>query len=121
MDNTPDLPIFVKWIDFLKWLLKTTEKFPKKVRFTFSSRINNLALDMVEELVCARYTKHKIENLRRANLILEKLRILLRISYEERFLAPASYKIGAHSLHEIGKMLGGWLKQQNTRAEEVKR
>ncbi|MBI3019455.1 MAG: hypothetical protein HYY61_06155 [Deltaproteobacteria bacterium] len=38
MDNTPDLPIFVKWIDFLKWLLKTTEKFPKKVRFTFKKK-----------------------------------------------------------------------------------
>lgn len=116
MDNKADLPIFIKWIDFLKWLLKTTEKFPKKVRFTFSSRINNLALDMVEELVEARYTKYKIENLRRANLTVEKLRILLRISYEEKYLAHAAYKLGAHSLYEIGKMLGGWLKHQ-----EVKR
>ena len=44
-----DLPIFVKWVEFLKWFLPTVEKFPKRVRFTFADRINNLALDIVED------------------------------------------------------------------------
>lgn len=57
--NDKDLPIFVKWLDFLKWLLLTTDKFPKKSRFTFSDRINNLALNIVEDLVEARYTKQR--------------------------------------------------------------
>lgn len=41
-----ELPIFVKWMDFLKWLLPTTDKLPKKVRFTLSNRINVLAIDL---------------------------------------------------------------------------
>ena len=45
-----DLPIFVKWLDVLKWLFHVTEKFPKKSRFTFSNRIDTLALDIVEDL-----------------------------------------------------------------------
>lgn len=89
-----DLPIFVKWTDFLKWLLHTTDKFPKKVRFTFSDRINNLALSVVEELVEARYSGNKRLILKNANLRLEKLRILLRISYESRFLSKEAYKHG---------------------------
>jgi hypothetical protein len=39
-----DLPVFVHWFGFVKWLLPVTEKFPKGVRFTFSNRIDNLAL-----------------------------------------------------------------------------
>jgi hypothetical protein len=39
--NPDDLPIFVQWIDFLAWLLPTTEKFPHKVRFTFANRVAN--------------------------------------------------------------------------------
>ena len=46
-----DLPVFVRWVEFVKWLLPTTEKFPRRVRFTFSNRIDNLALDVVEDLV----------------------------------------------------------------------
>jgi hypothetical protein len=46
-------------MQFLEWLLPTTEKFPKRVRFTFSDRINNLALDIMEDLVEARYSRNK--------------------------------------------------------------
>jgi hypothetical protein len=111
-DGNADLPIFVKWIDFLKWLLTTTERFPKKIRFTFSDRINNLALDIVEELIDARYSRQKIQALRKVNLGIEKLRVLLRICYESKFLPHKSYEHAMYSLNEIGKMLGGWIKQQ---------
>lgn len=114
-ENFQDLPIFVKWTDFLKWLLHTTEKFPKKARFTFSDRINNLALSVVEDLVEARYSTNKRLILRAANLRLEKLRMLLRISFESRYLAKDAYKHGMYSLNETGKMLGGWIKQQETK------
>ncbi len=115
-ENYQDLPIFVKWTDFLKWLLHTTEKFPKKVRFTFSDRINNLALNIIEELVEARYSGNKRLLLKSANLSLEKLRVLLRISFESRFLSKDAYKHAMYSLNEIGKMLGGWIKQQEMKS-----
>jgi hypothetical protein len=109
--NKP-LPIFVKWMDFLNWLLLTTEKFPKKARFTLSDRLNNLALDVVEGLIEARYNQAKVPHLRAANLKLEKIRILLRLSYEQRYLSHQAYKHASYAINEIGKMLGGWMKQQ---------
>jgi len=108
-----DLAIFVKWIDFLKWLLSKTEKFPKKVRFTFSNRINNLALDIVESLIEARYCRSKFSILRQTNLNLEKLRILFRLSYESRFLSHEAYEHGIKKMNEVGRMLGGWMKSRS--------
>ncbi len=110
-----DLPIFVEWMGFLKWLLTTTEKFPKKVRFTFSDRINTLALSVVEDLVEARYSTNKTHFLRRINLNLERIRILLRICYESQFLSQKAYEYAMDSLNKIGKSLGAWMKQQETR------
>lgn len=107
-----ELPIFIKWLDFLKWLLGKTEKFPKRVRYTFSDRLNNLALDVVENLVEARYSRAKAPLLRQANLKLEKLRVLFRICYEEKFLSHEAYQHGMKRLNEVGRMLGGWSKQQ---------
>ena len=111
-----DLPLLIQWMDFLKWLLQITEKFPKRVRFTFSDRINSIALNIVEDLVEARYSRTKIQSLRRVNLSLEKLRVLLRIAYECQILPHVSYEYAMTGLNQVGKNLGGWLKQQGRHA-----
>ncbi|NOT60535.1 MAG: diversity-generating retroelement protein Avd [Acidobacteria bacterium] len=106
-----DLPVFVKWMEFLEWLLPTTDKFPRKVRHSFGQRIEELALDVVEDLIEARYHRDRQAMLRRANLRLEKLRILLRLSHKLRYLPHTSYEHAMKSINETGRMLGGWFKK----------
>ena len=59
MDHTArgELPAFARWYEFVRWLLPTTATFPKRLRFTLTQRIDNLALDVVEGLVEARYSR----------------------------------------------------------------
>lgn len=115
-----DLPIFIKWMDFLKWLLVTVDGFPKKTRFQFSDRLTNLALEIVEDLVEARYSRNKTPILRHANMNLEKIRILMRICFELRFLSRKGYEHSAFQINEVGKMLGGWMKQQQDGYEKTR-
>ncbi len=117
MPKVDELPIFTRWMQFLEWLLPTTENFPKRVRFTFADRINNLALDIVEDLVEARYSRDKQPLLKRINLRLEKLRILLRLCHRMKYLAHQGYEHAMRALNEVGRMLGGWIKQQQGQAE----
>ena len=60
----------------------------------------------------ARYTKNKTLPLVRANLRVEKIRLLMRIAFEHRFLSGDKYEHSAKNLGHIGRMLGGWMKQQ---------
>ena len=113
MTKPDELPIISRWLQFLEWLLPITEKFPKRVRFTFADRINNLALDIAEELVEARYSRQKRPLLQKINLRLEKLRILLRLCHRLQYLPHAGYEHAMRQLNEIGQMLGGWIKQQS--------
>ena len=53
---------------FLLWLGPTLEKFPKDKRFTLGDRIQNQALDILEALIEATYTRDRVLHLRRANL-----------------------------------------------------
>lgn len=115
-----DLPIFIKWMDFLKWLLVTIDGFPKKARFNFSDRLTNLSLQIVEDLVEARYSKNKGPVLRRANMNLEKIRILMRICFELRFFSRKAYEHSSYLINEVGKMLGGWMKQQQDEYEKTR-
>jgi len=116
-DDQEDLPIFTAWMQFLEWLLPATEKFPKRVRFTFADRINALALDIAEDLVEARYTRDKAAILRRVNLRLEKLRILLRLCHRLQYLPHAGYEHAAKSVNSVGRMLGGWIREQEQRPQ----
>ena len=56
----PDVPqLVVHWERSLGDLLDRTASFPKSVRFTFASRIDGLALDILEALVRARWVRRR--------------------------------------------------------------
>lgn len=105
-----DPPIFVLWVDFLKWLFLTTEKFPKKSRFTIVNKLDNLAINILDQIIEARYSKKKLFIVKNINLEVEKLRVLLRISFELRFMPVKSYEYSMRQLYEAGSMAGGWVK-----------
>ena len=110
-----DLPVFVAWLDFLEWLLPTTAKLPRHVRFTFANRIDNLALDIAEDLVEARYSRDKRPVLARANLRLERLRVLSRLCHALAYFPHARCEHAMRCVNDVGSMLGGWRKQQEAR------
>lgn len=110
-----DLLVFAKWMAFCEWLLVATAKFPRTARMSFAFRIESLALDVVEDLVEARYTRDRSAVLRRANLRLEKLRVLLRLSHAMNYLSHEGFRHASRSVDEAGRMLGGWAKQEAAR------
>jgi four helix bundle protein len=110
-----ELPLFVHWEKTLGDILSRTEQFPKRVRFTLSSRIDNLALDILEKIIEARYAKDKSSALAQASLSLEKLRIFLRICHEERHLDHRGFEHVARNIDEAGRMLGGWIRSRSTK------
>jgi hypothetical protein len=61
---------------FLAWLAQTVEKFPRTHKFVIGDRIVALALDVLEALIEATYTRDRAQHLRRANLARPALRRL---------------------------------------------
>lgn len=109
----PDDPnAIAKTHDLLKWLIPTISKFPKSQRYTIGQRIENKLLDILGLLLEANYSKIKIEILKRANLELEIFRHLIRLSYDLQFINVKRYEFVSYKTNEIGRLLGGWIKQQ---------
>jgi flagellar biosynthesis/type III secretory pathway protein FliH len=105
-----DYPVFKKWYGILDWILSRCEQYPKSVRFTVSSRISNLALDIVEKIIQAIYSKDRLYILKEINIYLEKLRVFFRISFERRYISGTQYEYISAELLEFGKMIGGWIR-----------
>ncbi|OED36241.1 hypothetical protein AB833_26750 [Chromatiales bacterium (ex Bugula neritina AB1)] len=108
--------VYVQWETFLHWLLDRTEGFPKRLRFTLTSRIDNRALDVFERLVEARYSRDKINLLSAINRDLEILRLLLRIAHDRRALDHRAFDHATVQIDTTGRMIGGWLRQQRQRS-----
>lgn len=112
----PDVPVlFVHWEKLLGWLLDHTEKFPRRLRFTLTNRIENMGLDIFEAIVDARYSRNRVPILERINLALEKLRLLLRIARDRGVLDPRSFENACKEIDVAGRMVGGWLREQRGR------
>ncbi|MGH7492824.1 MAG: hypothetical protein ACREOO_10555 [bacterium] len=61
----------------------------------------------------ANHRRAKLPLLQAADEELIKVRMLIRPSHDQQFINTSSYEFAAASLEEIGRMLGGWIKQQS--------
>lgn len=94
----------------LNWLMPTIARFPREQRFLLGDRLQLTALDVLEALIEATYTRDLRVHLLRANLVLEKLRHLVRLASELGLLDARRYEHAARSIDEIGRQIGGWMK-----------
>jgi 23S rRNA-intervening sequence protein len=95
---------------FLMWLVPAIEKFPRTQKFLLGDRIQTTALDDLECLIEATYTRDRKGQLARANLGIEKLRFFFRLAVELHYLDRRRYQHAARTLDEIGRLIGGWVK-----------
>ncbi|OPZ62390.1 MAG: S23 ribosomal protein [Candidatus Aerophobetes bacterium ADurb.Bin490] len=105
-----DYPLYIKWRYIVEYLLEISGKFPKNVRFNLADRITNISLDVLEAIIEAVYTKKKADALNRANLNIEKIRALLQICMNKKYISIGQYEHISVEVNEAGKMLGGWVK-----------
>ena len=95
---------------FILWLVPAVDKFPRSQKFLLGDRIQSTAIDVLERLVEATYTRERGTILTEANLGLEKLRFLFRLATDLRHLDMGRYEHAARALDEVGRMVGGWKK-----------
>jgi hypothetical protein len=103
---------------FLLWLVPTVEKFPKSQKFLLGDRIQATALDVLERLVEATYSRRRQHHLAAANLGIDKMPLLFRLASDLHHLDLRRYEFVARSLDEIGSLIGGWVKTDRACKEE---
>ncbi|MES9904114.1 MAG: diversity-generating retroelement protein Avd [Sedimenticola sp.] len=121
MSKTKELVIFTQTYDLLSWLLPQCERFPKSQRFVITQRLQGAALDFHESIfdANAHFSTARLSHLQTADAHLNKLRLYLRLSHQRGWLSLGQYEHVSRMVVNIGKLLGGWIKQ--TRGADVTR
>jgi hypothetical protein len=108
-----DLIILTRAFDLLEWLVPKGEAFPRAFRSTVTARLLGAALDISEQLVEAQALRGRArrERLAQADAALHKLRLYLRLAHRWHWLSDGQYEHVSRIVAEIGKLLGGWIRQ----------
>lgn len=110
-----DMVILSRVFDLLAWLLPKAERFPRLYRMTVTQRLMDAALDLQECLFDAQSRRgaRRAECLHAADSALAKMRLYLRLAHHWHWLSDGQYEYVSQRVAEVGRLLGGWLKQSS--------
>ncbi|RMD93138.1 MAG: four helix bundle protein [Calditrichaeota bacterium] len=90
--------------DFMVWFLPHLERFPRNYKFLIGDEAVRVLLRILEQLTDAYFSKHKLAQLGRANIELEKLRRILSVCMRMRFISAKQLAFASNRLYEIGNV-----------------
>lgn len=103
--------------DLILWSSAKVSAFPRKHRFTVGDRLAACQLDLLTLLLTAQFDRGgRRATLASANLELEKLRYLFRLSKDLHCLSLAEFEFAVTRVTEAGRMVGGWYRYAQTHA-----
>ncbi len=112
-DHRPQSPLFVKTYDFLLWLIPLTLKFPKSQRFLLAERLSKMALDFYDLILDAvMEPEYQDERLDKADKLLTKIRLYIRLSYDLKCIGQRQFEHAARLVDELGRLIGGWKRKR---------
>lgn len=107
-----ELAVISGFYDFMLWLIRHTERFPRHHRYSLGLSIENRMQAILSLLLRAKYSRDKTDVLREVNLELEVLRFQVRLAKDLRALPIKSHGYAAEAMQTLGSQVGGWLRDR---------
>lgn len=108
-------PLLERHFDFCVWIIQRVRKFDTDLRNFLGKNIIDLSLSIMDLLVLAYQSgkgSARLDYLKDIDLLLEQLRIKLRMAYKLKLLPARSLHFAAGLLNDEGKMIGGWIRKE---------
>ncbi len=86
---------------------------PKSSRYTLGEKIDALFIESIEYLYSAVYARsdERIRSIVKSATKLDTLKFFLKLAWETKQIDTKKYIALSEILDEIGRMMGGWIKQ----------
>jgi four helix bundle protein len=83
---------------------------PKYEKFTLQMQIKNCAVEMARRVVRANRSTSKKSHLYEADVLLQELKMLIRLAHDLRYIPPHTYEVICGKLSEVGSLMGGMIR-----------
>jgi four helix bundle protein len=105
------LTLYQKVYDFLLYIYPVLAKMPKFEKFALQTQIKNCVIDIQRYVIRANKSTSKKTHLYSADVLLQELKMLIRLAHDLRYIPPKQYETASGKIAEIGRLLGGLIKQ----------
>ena len=88
------------------------KKNPKCERFALASHIKKVTYEGMESIIYAYkyYDKtKKLESLNNLDVKLKMIKVLIRVSYKNKYISVQNYRAWSLKLSNVGNLLGSWI------------
>lgn len=111
--NKQDLPILNKLILTYGYWQQLIIHFPKTSRYSIGTKIDSLFVEVIELIYFAVTSskQDKLPLLIKANKKLDLIKFFMQVSWHIKAIDNKKYISASSNLEEIGKMVGGWIRQ----------
>ena len=120
-----ELTVITKTKDLCSYVMTITQKSPKRFRFTFVSRLQNLALSAIENLFRANdifvsktdvsSQKERLSFQRSAMTDLKGLGYIALLAMEQGCILPRQYEQISRQIADCQNLLGAWMNSDRKR------
>jgi hypothetical protein len=124
-DAKSDLTVVTKAKDLCAYVMQATGKSPKRFRFTFVSKMQNLAMDVIENIYRANEVfiaagnqaniERRLELQHRAMTSLKILAYLAELSMTQQCILPKQFEQIAKQATDCQQLLGAWINSDRRR------
>ena len=122
-----ELTVITKAKDLCSYVMTVTQKSPKQFRFTFTSRLQNLSLDVIEALYRANDTfvtkdnpssrDKRLEFQHQAMTNLKLLEYFSLLAREQNCILPKQYEQISRQSADCQNLLGAWINSDRRRLQ----
>lgn len=122
-----ELTVITKAKDLCSYIMTVTQRSPKQFRFTFTSRIQNLSLDVIEDLYRANdiyvtrqdtaAKEKRLEHQRKALTSLKLLSYISLLAMEQNCILTKQYEQIARQCSDCMNLVGAWMNSDRRRLQ----
>lgn len=107
-----DIPIFHHIYSLYKTIHHHQTTIPKAVRYTLWLKCETTTLDLLEATISTGYKRgeDRLKVLHVMSMKLDMLKVFIRLAKETNALNHKHAILIQSQVHDIGKMLGGWIR-----------
>lgn len=112
MNDLEELMIYKQYLELIYYTEKITIKYPKSEKLSLVSNIKNTTYNGMKKIIDAQkeYNKSKrIILLNELDTELKMLKVLIRVSYKNKYINSKNYSSWSKKLFNISNLLGGWI------------
>lgn len=113
MNDLEGLMIYKQYIELIYYTKNIVKKYPKNEKLSLVSNIKNTTYSGIKKIIISNKEFNKSKRLVTLNELdndLKMLKVLIRISYKNKYINSKNYSAWSKKITNISNLLYGWIK-----------